>query len=317
MLYLLYGPDEVARSEALSALIAVVPRDVADLNVSRLDGRRLKLEALAAACEAMPFLADRRVVVVGDALKHSKAGKDREELRAYLERVPQSCDLIFVESEEVDRRSVLFTYLKKAGEAREFLPLEGAELSRWLVERARRLGAKLEPAAAHRLVDLAGNDTRALVTELAKLATYVGKGGAIGPAAVDLLVQDGHEQNLFAFIDALSARRMDAALGGARALLEDGQAATYVLFMLARQVRILIGVQELAGRRMRPDDIAAELGQKPFVVRKAVDQARAFAPGELRRFHDRLLELDVASKTGRIQAETALEVFVAEVCIKQ
>lgn len=317
MLYLLYGPDEVARSEALSALIAVVPRDVADLNVSRLDGRRLKLEALAAACEAMPFLADRRVVVVGDALKHSKAGKDREELRAYLERVPQSCDLIFVESEEVDRRSVLFTYLKKAGEAREFLPLEGAELSRWLVERARRLGAKLEPAAAHRLVDLAGNDTRALVTELAKLATYVGKGGAIGPAAVDLLVQDGHEQNLFAFIDALSARRMGAALGGARALLEDGQAATYVLFMLARQVRILIGVQELAGRRMRPDDIAAELGQKPFVVRKAVDQARAFAPGELRRFHDRLLELDVASKTGRIQAETALEVFVAEVCIKQ
>ena len=86
--------------------------------------------------------------------------------------------------------------------------------------------------------------------------------------------------------------------------------------MLARQVRILLGVQELAGRRMRPDEIAAELGQKPFVVRKAVDQARAFAPGELMRLHDRLLELDLATKTGRIQAETALEIFVAELCTK-
>jgi DNA polymerase-3 subunit delta len=131
---------------------------------------------------------------------------------------------------------------------------------------------------------------------------------------VSLLVEDAQEQNLFAFVDDLSARRLGAALRGARALLEEGQAAPYVLFMVARQVRILLGVQELAGKRMRPDDIAASLGQKPFVVRKAMEQARAFAPGELGRLHDRLLELDVAAKTGRIQPDTALELFVAEAC---
>jgi DNA polymerase-3 subunit delta len=314
MLYLLHGPDEFSRSEALAAMRAAVPGDLADLNINRLDGRRLKLDALAGACEAMPFLAERRLVIVSDALKHVKAGKDREELRAYLERVPAFCDLVFVESDDVDRRSIIFTYLKKAGEVREFLPPQAGELVRWLAERARRLGAKLEPAAAQRLAELVGPDTRALVTELEKLATYAGKGGRVGPDDVDLLVQDRQEQNLFAFIDDLSARRLGAALRGARALLADGQAATYVLFMLARQLRILIGVQELAARRMRPDDIAAELGQKPFVVRKAVDQARGFGPGELPRLHDRLLELDVGTKTGRIQAETALELFVAEAC---
>jgi DNA polymerase-3 subunit delta len=67
---------------------------------------------------------------------------------------------------------------------------------------------------------------------------------------------------------------------------------------------------------MRPEAIATELGQKPFVVRKALEQARSFAPGELRTIHARLLELDLATKTGRIQAETALELFVAEVCMK-
>ncbi|NCC33451.1 MAG: DNA polymerase III subunit delta, partial [Chloroflexia bacterium] len=88
MLYLFYGPDELARSEAVAELCARVPADVAELNISRLDGRRLKLETLAAACEAMPFLADQRLVIVSDALKHTKAGKERDELRAYLERVP-------------------------------------------------------------------------------------------------------------------------------------------------------------------------------------------------------------------------------------
>ena len=314
MLYLFYGPDEVARSEALATLIASLPPEVADLNLSRLDGRRLKLDALVAACEAFPFLADRRLVIVADALKHSKAGKERDELRAYLERVPPICDLIFVEREEVDRRSVLFTYLKKTGETREFLPLEGSALLRWLAERAKRLGARLDPAATQRLVELVGNDTRSLLTELGKLATYAGRGGVISPQAVDLLVQDGQEQNLFAFIDDLGARRLGPALHSARGLLDDGQAPTYIFFMLARQVRILLGTQALAGQRMRADEIAVELGQKPFVVRKAMEQARSFAPGELQQVHDRLLELDIATKTGRIQAETALELFVAEVC---
>lgn len=314
MLYLLHGPDELGRSEALALLRAAVPLDFAAMNITRLDGRRLKLEALVAACEAMPFLAERRLVVVTDALKHIRAGKEREELRDYLETVPSSCDLVFVETEDVDRRSILYTQLKKRGEVREFTPPQGAELLRWLAERARGLGARLEPVAAARLVELVGGDTRTLSTELEKLATYVGRGVPIGVPAVDLLVEDRQEQNLFAFIDELSARSFGPALRGAHALLEEGQAATYVLFMLARQLRILIGVKELSAQRLRPDAIAAELGQKPFVVRKALDQARGFAPGELERLHDRLLELDLATKTGRIQGDVALELFVAAAC---
>jgi DNA polymerase-3 subunit delta len=131
---------------------------------------------------------------------------------------------------------------------------------------------------------------------------------------VDLLVQDRQEQNLFAFIDDLGMRRRGAALQGLRQLFADGQAPTYILFMLARQVRILIGVRELAARRMRADEIAGQLGQKPFVVRKAMEQARNFEADELARLHDRLLEFDHASKTGRIAADVALELLVLEMC---
>lgn len=314
MLYLLYGPDELARSEALAALKAAMPPDLADLNMATLDGRKLKLDTLIAACEAFPFLADRRLVVVTDLLKHQKAGKERDELRAYLERVPATCDLVFVESEDFDKRGAVFTYLKKAADAREFLPREGAELLRWLNERARTLGVALDGAAAQRLVSFVGNESRALLNELDKLASYVGRGGRIGATTVDLLVQDGQEQNLFAFIDELSARRRGAALQSLRRLLDDGQAATYLLFMIARQVRVLLSVKDLADQRMRPDDIAARLGQKPFVVRKAIDQARGFAPAELADLHDRVLDLDHASKTGRIDAETGLELLVVELC---
>ena len=39
MIYLLYGPDEFARSEALAALKASIPPDLADLNMAGLEGR--------------------------------------------------------------------------------------------------------------------------------------------------------------------------------------------------------------------------------------------------------------------------------------
>ncbi|WP_298817185.1 DNA polymerase III subunit delta [Chloroflexus sp.] len=317
MIYLLYGPNELARSEALAELRAHLPAEVADLNISVLDGRKLTIEQLVAACEAHPFLAERRLVIVYDALKHSKAGKAREELRDYCERVPATCDLVFVEQEEVDRRHLLFTYLSKRGVVREFPLLSGQELLRWIERRARLLEVTIEPAAAQRLVDLAGNESRLLANELAKLANYAGKGGRIDLAAVERLVTDQQEQNLFTFLDDLSGRRLGSALRGARALIEDGEAPSYVLFMLARQIRILLHVKQLLGQRKRSDDIASALGLKPFVARKAADQARNFTATELIAAHDRLLELDHAIKTGKIQAETALELFVVEMCQTQ
>ncbi|GAB4196080.1 MAG: DNA polymerase III subunit delta [Roseiflexaceae bacterium] len=319
MIYLLYGPDELARTETLATLKASIPPDLADLNMSSLDGKKLKLDALIGACEAFPFIAERRLVIVTDLLKHLKAGKERDELRAYLERLPATCDLVLVENEDFDKRSAVFTYLKKVSErgqaqVREFLPREGSELLRWLAERARGLGVTLEGPAAQRLVEYVGNEGRALANELSKLASYVGRGGKIGVQAVDLMVQDAQEQNLFAFIDELSQRRRGAALQSLRRLFDDGQAAAYILFMVARQVRILLGVKDLVNQRLRPDDIATRLGQRPFVVRKAMDQARGFSDAELTALHDRVLELDHATKTGRIEAETALELLVVEMC---
>jgi DNA polymerase-3 subunit delta len=314
---LFFGGDDLAISEAVAAARARIAADFGDLNVSMLDGRRLKADALAAACDALPFLSDTRLVLVEGALKNLKAGPEREAVRAYLPKVPDTTDLIFVEGADVDRRSSLFGYFKQQNALHEFQPREGAVLQRWLRERAQALGAELKPDAGQLLVEFAGNDGRALLNELNKLAMYVGAGGAIGAREVRLLVPDSGESSVFDFVDALAARRLAPALQTLHGLFADGAAATYLLFMVGRQVRTMLGVAELAARRMPPDAIASELGQKPFVVRKALDQARRFERAALLKLHDRLVELDHWSKTGRIEPEAALELLVGEVCDQQ
>ena len=317
MITLFYGADELARDEELAARKALIPTDFGDMNISYFEGRRITRNALATACEAVPFLSDRRLVIVEGMLKFLKAGKVRDEVLAYLPTVPPTTDLIFVESDDFDKRSSVFTYLKKSAEVREFQPRQGADLQRWLYERARGVDVRLSPDASAMLVDYVGSDSRGLANELSKLGAYVGPGGTVSVADIQLLVPDDGETSVFEFVDALASRQVGPALKLLHGLLDDGQAALYLLFMVGRQVRILLAIAEYAGRRMSPDAIASEIGQKPFVVRKAVNQAGRFDRATLLELHDRLVQLDHWSKTGRVEPEAALDILVAETCLQR
>ena len=307
MICLLYGPDEYLRSLRLKALINSIPEAAQSLNVNRLDGQKFKPEAFTQACEAFPFLHDRRMVIVEDLLKHQKAGKERDELRGYLDRLPTWADVVFVENEEVDKRNALFNYVNKNGSAEEFTHPKETELIRWIGEQARSRNVSISNQATARLIALVGNNG------LDKLAAYVRIGGSIGITEVDLLVSDDTEENLFAFIDAMASRRKGVALSKLHHLLADGQAAQYIIFMVARQIRILLQVRELDGQRMRPNDIASKVGLRPgFLTDKAIEQARGFREGELERLHTQIIRLDHQSKTGAIDVQAGLDLLVME-----
>jgi len=314
MIYLLYGADELARSEALLEIKAGVTPDFADLNIVTLEGRRLKADALMSACEALPFLAERRVVVVEDALKQLRSADARDAVRDYLQHVPETTDLVFLERDEPDKRTGLYAALKKRATLREFRPREGAELQRWLAARGRVYDATLQPQAGALLAEFVGGDSRALDNELRKLAAYAGAGGTISSDTVRLLVADGAATSVFAFVDALASRKLGRALALLHELLDEGQAAPYLLFMVARQVRLLIQARELIERRVRPEQAVSELKQNPFAVRKAFEQAQRFTLETLLALHDRLVELDHCSKTGRVDPEAALDLLVAQTC---
>ncbi len=331
MLYLFFGPNDLARGAAVAALKRTIPDDLLDLNCTVLDGRRLRPIDVIQACDALPFIHERRLVIVEDALKGMKAEGDGaaakpaprgrgkkaaggENLVEYIAQLPATADLVFVETGEFDKRVALYNALKKHGQVREFPVLLGAELQRWLAGEARELGVKLSAEAGQLLAEFVGSDGRALRSELAKLAAFVNFQGTIDAAAVRRMVEDASETSVFKFIDALASRRLGPALQTLREVLAEGQPAPLVFGLVGRQVRLLLGVSELQKSRLRPDEMAARLGQNPFAVRKAAEQAARFTTAALLTLHDRLTELDHWSKSGRIESDTALELLVAETC---
>jgi DNA polymerase-3 subunit delta len=145
------------------------------------------------------------------------------------------------------------------------------------------------------------------------LLTYAGPERTVTEQDVQLLVSYAQEANIFHMVDALGKRDTRRAMELTEELLEGGRHPLYLLSMITRQFRILIQVKELLAKGTSAEDIRALLGLHPFVQDKITRQAGNFSIEQLEAIFGQLHEVDAAVKSGQIEDELALSLFVAEV----
>ncbi len=330
MIYVFHGDDSFSVSEALAGLAkAIGSDDVREANLSQLDGGSFGLAAFGSAAMVVPFLADRRVVVISGLLASldTPAGGRRGRkpaardalgsaagLPALLGQLPETTDVVFIEA-KVGRGNPLLTEIEALGtqqvQVRDFPALRREPLARWVRERTTAKGATINPAAVDLLVELVGGNLWAMDNELEKLATYR-MGGAIEPDDVETLVSGARETTVFELVDALMEGRADTAMVKLEALLQAGAGGPYLLSMVARQARMLALAHELGRERVPQAEWGPRLGTtSDFVVRKTADQARRFPFESVRALYALLLETDLAMKTGGATEEVALAELIA------
>jgi len=322
--YVFHGTDEFSRAETLADFKQKLgPPDTVDLNTTTLKGRGLTLAELRHTCDAIPFLAKKRLVIVNGLLTRltprkggelSAAQKEiLESLIDYLPRLPQTTRLVFVEEKGLPSRHPILQLAQdeERGYAKRFDPPSDKTLPRWIRERVHKHGGEIEPRAAAQLAAVVGADLRLLDQEIVKLVTYTNGERAIKDADVDAVVPYAQEAIVFDMVDALGRRDGPTAAQTLHRLLDAGEHPLGLLAMIARQFRLLIQVKELKEKSATLQDIAKVLRLHPFPTRKLYNQATHFTAAQLEKVHRHLLDIDVAVKSGEIDAEVALDLLVA------
>ena len=314
MIYLYHGPDEFSIREAVrKQLKAALPADTADLNLTRMAGDQVTPDALRFACEAAPFLADRRAVVV-DRFFSQKKTTHTDAVAAYLPNVPANTLLLIVEGDAPPKTGPVAKALAAAEVKQQYFgPLTGAALVRWIKERAKQAGGQFSDQAAQLLASfVGGGDLRVVSNEVEKLVAYAGPGKAVEAEHVRELVTQAAETNLFALVDAVAQGQLKPALRSLQLLVEGGARAPYVVGMVGRQVRMVLQARDALERGLNQAEAGKLMGASGFPVQKAMGQARAFTRGQLELMHRRVLEADVAVKTGRLSDEVSMELLVTD-----
>lgn len=331
--YLLHGLDEFALTEFVETLKAGLgDPSLASLNITQLDGRTVDLGEVQAVCGAMPFLTERRLIIVDGWLtrllsrsegeadeaeggRGSSAKEAQAALAAYLPEQPDTAWLVLVERRELPEKNAVVR--AAAGQpwalVRRFDLPKGEALIQWIMTRAQAEGGTFTRAAAQVLAE-AEAEPRALGSEVAKLVTYVAGRRPVEPADVQALTPAGSEARIFDFVDHLGQRQGRAALRELHQLLEKEE-PLYVLSMIVRQFRLMLQAKEMLAARRTERDVAQALGLHPFPAGKVCAQAEHYPQPALDAIHHRLLECDVTIKTGRAEPAAALDLLVAELTL--
>lgn len=313
-IYVLHGGDGFLQSQMVTALKSrLVPPGMEGFSFHQVEGEEGSLEETIQVCRTPVFMGGHRLVVVENHPVFESASKDRSEedlLLAYAQRPARESCLVFRMKGKPDGRRRLFKEL--APFLVDCSDLSGPELEIWLKRLLSQGDYRMEPDARGQLLALVGHSTSLLAQETGKLMAYAGREKLITSDHVDQVAAGLPQETVFRLLDFICEGNAGRALEVLSELRQKGEPAQVVLFMLARQFRLIRLAGEMLREKKQPAQMARELGQHPFVMKKCASQWRRFQRDRLVRGLSLILTADYRIKTGRVSEDLAMERLVVD-----
>jgi len=220
--------------------------------------------------------------------------------------------VVFYEDGKVDKRDSLYKFLKKSAKCQEFELLGGLKLRNWIKKEFEEYKAEIEAGALEKLIEYVGNDLWSLSNEIKKLVNFKA-GSQIKIQDIELLIRSKIETDIFKTIDAIAQKNKKKALKLLHKHLAKGDSPLYLLSMINYQFRNLLIIKDLIERQKPYNIIIKKSGLHPFVAKKNYFQSQQFTFLKLKKIYQRIFQVDLDIKTGRIEPETALDLLITEI----
>lgn len=302
--YLLHGVEEFVKDSAVSAVLGMVDEATRALNVDTL--QTAEAPALTLACDALPFFAERRVVICRAMPKDS----DAKAILAYLPKMPETTLLLFLLRGEADLKLAFPKALAKENRVVAFAQLSEAEAARWVSQRARRRGVTLLPENARFFVTLAGTDCARLAGELEKLACYVGDGNEITKDAIAKVTTRDLDFIVFSVLDYFLAEKPEDGFRALGAVIKDGEKPLDVARVLGDKAKLTLEARRRIDAKQQKDAVIKALPCSPGYAYRVYESARRLKTTQVPRLAaatKALVSVAPMQFTGRMKAADALE----------
>lgn len=316
MIILIYGDDAFRVTEKIKQMKQAFAQkfDPTGMNITSFPtGETTSLndaDVLQATC-SFPFFGKKRMILIHNLLSSMKKA-DEEKWMDGFGRMPESSIVVLWESESIKtiEKKATFLLISKMNDVHcyPFQELQGSALIKWVSKRVCAKGGSIERDAIQMLIERVGANLWQMSQEIDKLIAY-SNGTVITREHVDGLVQETFEERIFALMDAVSQKRSEEAMRLLQRERLAGSDDHYVLTMLGRQVRILMSIRACLDVQptLTKQEIASRLDLHPFVVEKAMKQAKMFTFETLKQAHQLLFSYDLRIKTGTISPSLAVD----------
>ena len=269
--YLLLGPEEGQKTDAISALVAGLAARVGEQpEIHRFYAFESPVPAVISTLRNMSLFARHRVAILSSAEEIRKK-EDVEACLDYISSPSPDATLILVSSElarGVDRK-IVAAVPKEA--QRVFWEMYESQKSGWIINFFKQREITVERSAVEYLLEVVENNTRDLRTECEKLALFFGKGSTVTLESVEQYIYHSKEENVFTLFDQVSSRNLLSAEEVLEKLLLSKEAeGTQITSGLLWQFRKLSGLKRLlddnydAAEALTRSGVTSKKGQRTY-----------------------------------------------------
>ncbi|MGV8145674.1 MAG: DNA polymerase III subunit delta [Alkaliphilus sp.] len=326
-LYLFYGEEIYLLEETIKLMKQhVLTPDFESMNLSVIEGKSFTVNKLIDACETLPFMSDRKMVIIKDSeVFHGKkkvlSEKEEKKLIEYMRDMPEFTCLIFHEGSTIDARRKLAKEIKKNGKIVQFGKLSEGELSKWIGKRIKMQKKNINQNELVYLIsqfDYFGKNAEQSMldirNEINKLTSYMGETVDVKKEQINDVISLKFQNDIFKLLDAISSKNLEESLKRLIYMLSEGEPVMKLMFMLSKQVKNILVVKELLDEGYSSKLIASKTKIHPFIVSKHMAQCRFFSASKLRELLSYSIKMDSSIKSGKLAERLAIELLVVEMC---
>ncbi|OGF44411.1 MAG: DNA polymerase III subunit delta [Candidatus Firestonebacteria bacterium RIFOXYC2_FULL_39_67] len=273
--------------------------------------------------KTVPFLADRRVVVLREFEKLRKDLKDT--LLEYVKTPVESTVLILV-SKDVKKsdfeKGAAYKKISAAASSTTFTYYQlypnqlGSEIKKKLSE----LGKTISQEAVDILVERVGSNMRDLDSEIEKVILYIGDKKHVDEVDVEFLVSGLDARNIFDFVNALAERNLVKSLK----IIDDifyvydkHAAGPMIVGAVYGHFKKIWTAKVLLRAGIPENSIAGKLGVHPYFISGLLTQARFYDEKQLKTIFSELAKTDKETKrkSGKMPSQV-IESLVYKLLLK-
>ena len=317
--YIFCGLDEELIKEGINLIVNnTVDKSLLDLNYIRLDGLTTNFDEIMNACETMPFMGDKKVVVVYRAafLKDktdSANTKIYNEVLKYLKDLPPYTVLImyylFNDKRDTPKKNNKIKSLDKVSKVVYFDRLKKARYYKKVEEVFKANGKEIGKIEARYFAEKVQNNFDIIKREADKIISYT-NGKQITKRDIDKLIANSSEDDIFDLIDLISQRKAEKAIDLLDELLFKSDQHMLIISNIENNFKRLYEIKILSQNGLNINDLASKYKLPTFICEKLVNQCNKFTVKQLQRLMEICLETENKLKTSGIDKTMEMELML-------
>ena len=285
-----------------------------EINISVYRGSEWDISELIADLQTVPFFSDNRVVIVENPgfIVSPKVNDEPfvNALVSYFKKPNESTTFIIYIDQNIDRRRKALNTLVKYMKREVYDTLSEEDFQQAVNEDLRNSGLKLDFDSRNELMQRLPLDLDNWKNELEKLKLYPEK---IDREVIRQLVAKPLESNVFELTNAVNTRNTARAIEVYHDLLVNNKNDIQGLIgLLAGQFRFMLQAVTLMEQGYNQKKIAEQLNCREGRVYMAFKNSGSRNSRQLLKVLDSLAQLDQNIKSGKVNPQLGLELFLVE-----